>query len=77
MGMFQGNSGDNSSKRIIGFIIIVWVMVIGTVYFFYIQTGGKESVSIDNILQTLGCGALATISAGVVEQFGNNNKKQP
>jgi uncharacterized membrane protein len=70
MGMLQGNNGENSSKRIIGFIIIVWVMLCSTVYGTCILMGSKESNSIDNILISMGCAACAMITGGVIEKFG-------
>jgi len=69
MGMLQGNNGENSSKRIIGFIVIIWVMICSTVYFVCIQMDGKESESINNLLSNLGYGAFALIMGGVIEGF--------
>ncbi len=70
--MFQGNSGDNSSKRIIGFIIIVWAMFATTFYSVSIQFfGGKESPSTENIIITFVIVGGAMISAGIAEKIGN------
>ena len=68
--MFQGDNGENSSKRIIGFIVVVWVMFCSTAYMVNIQLDGKESASTDNILITVCCGAFAMLTGGVIEKFG-------
>lgn len=69
MDMFKGENGQNSSKRIIGFIVLVWVMMCSTGYFVCIQMDGKESESINNLLSNLSYGAFALILGGVIEGF--------
>ena len=69
MGMLQGSNGENSSKRIIGLIVLIWVMLCSTAYFVCIQMEGKESESIDNLLSNLAYGAFALIIGGVIEGF--------
>ena len=68
--MFKGDNGENSSKRIIGFIGVVWTMLSSTAYGVCIQLGGKESASTETLLMTAFVTFCGMISAGVVEKFG-------
>jgi hypothetical protein len=79
MGLFHGNNGDVSSKRIIGATIIAWVMVVSTWYIKEVQTKeGKESDSTENILITSLSAACLMITGGVLDTAFNkksSNKK--
>ena len=74
MGVFTGEGGDVSSKRVIGATIILWVMICSTWYFHKVQNGGDESPSTENILMTALVSACVMITGGVIEKFSKGNK---
>jgi hypothetical protein len=78
MSTFKSPNGDNSSKRVAGFTILLWVISIGTYYIKSIQDGGRESESTENIIIYAMALAGALLGIGVLDGwFNKKSNNQP